>query len=175
MISGVIPSKDIINDIPPVLDSKIEVQSANENFPDATDQNDRVEDVGEDPIADGIRSENTESVNVEPTPGPSGQSNPGFVNVEPTPGSSSGHSNPGPLDSFDSSTVNLLLHKVNVLEIKDRTNQKVIAAQHESVQFLREKVKTLTGDKNNLRQKLNREQKKKGKNGLFLNTYSLFR
>ena len=111
-----------------------------------------VENVGEDLIADhpGQMPNHSEVPHVP----------------EPTPGPSRGHGTDqtvGPLAAADSATVNLLLHKIKVIEkekIKDKQDLKESRA---TVQLLRDKCKSLVSDKNNLRQKLNRsENKRKG-------------
>ena len=104
------------------------------------------EDVGEDMETDiGSKTQ-------EPEPSP-----PRFPEMQnPVPGPSTS----GPLNSFDSATVNLLLHKCSVLEKENKNYKKMIEKDKETVKLLREKVKSLISDKSNLRQKVNREQKK---------------
>ena len=113
----------------------------------SSSQNVEIEDVGEDMETDDV-SQKTQ----EPEPSP-----PRFPEMQnPVPGPSTS----GPLNSFDSATVNLLLHKCSVLEKENKNYKKMVEKDRETVKLLREKVKSLISDKSNLRQKVNREQKK---------------
>ena len=167
-ISAAVPKKEIVNDVLPVCGAEQNSSiSANSNsqppplvilIPGAslatpsTSSNQsvpEVENVGEDLLADqpGQMPKHCEVPDVP----------------EPTPGPSRGHGtdqNVGPLAGADSETVNLLLHKIKVIQKEKAKDKRDLKESRATVQLLREKCKSLVSDKNNFRQKLNRSENK---------------